>query len=328
MRKKIAISFVSAALILAMLAAWVGGFGKPAQSQGLIVISSVADGSFPLLDNYVLDIQQRKLVKADPSDTSQENMYSYSRVSDTTAFLGASSNDIQSQISANKHGDPMQVYVAKRDKDAYLFPTVDQATRLTNDISVQKMNPVISPGGGTIAYTSRRADAASTLSSTSTAGYSIVLINTEGTGSTTVPGIWPAWYSDDLFYYVASDGIRLYDIASGTSTLVIPIDGQANFKIAVSHDGGILAFSNPDSNSLFIYRISDSGLNLNPVVTESVPAYWMLFSPDDAQLAVQTADSAGPSMRFYDLRTFKQTGNPISLAPLDNDRLFANAWLQ
>jgi hypothetical protein len=321
-------------LLLGILIAIVIGVAalSPAQEKtsgpsGAIVLSSVSDPSLPFLDSYVLDVHSKQLTLNEPSNVSQENMYSYSPDDSKIAFLGTTQSQVQGMISNKQRGDPMQVYRATVVGSGSPFPTTEQATALTNTIADQKMAPVISNDGQSVLYTTLSANVSAT-TTRDTTGYSVRLIGSSRGRAVSVGGMWPQWYSSSLFYFVAPDGVRAYDISSATSTLLIPIEGQSNFKIAVSHDRHLFAFSNPDSHTVFVYAISSGGLQLKPVASIDVAGYWMVFSPDDAYMAVQTANSDTAFMAIFDTTNFAAVGDPIPLPSLDNSRLFVTAWLQ
>jgi WD40 repeat protein len=294
--------------------------------SGSILISSVTEPNAPFLDSYVLDVPTRQLVMVEPGTASQENMYEFSPNGTAITFLGATQALVQNMLSQHEQGDPMQVYRTTIQATGTL-PSVSQAEALTNDVAYQKEVPVISDDGGSVLYMEIPVDQIAT-SSPSIAGYTIHLLS-DASSTLSVPGMYPQWYGQNDFYYLGGDGVRLYDIANATSTLVIPIAAQSNFKIATSHDGSMLAFTDPDSNTVFIYSISDNGYQLTPVKGLDVNGYWTAFSPDDAYLAVQTADNNGvPELLIFDTKNFAQIGGPISLSPLLNTRLFVTDWVR
>jgi Tol biopolymer transport system component len=293
--------------------------------SGSILISSVTSTNLPFLDSYALNVSTSQLAMVEMSSTSQENMYEFSSDGAAITFLGTTQTLVQSMISQHKQGDPMQVYVAAAATGT--LPTVSQAEALTNDVADQKEVPVISDDGRSVLYMEIPADLIAT-SSPSIAGYAIHLLS-DASSTLSVPGMYPQWYGLRHFYYLWSDGVRLYDIRSATSTLLIPIAAQSNFKIAVSHGGSMLAFSDPDSSTVFVYSISANGYQLTLLKSLNVNGYWMVFSPDDAYLAVQTADATGaPELLIFDTKDFAQVGGPISLSPLLNTRLFVTGWVR
>ena len=120
--------------------------------------------------------------------------------------------------------------------------------------------PAISDDGAKVAYVV----ASSSLSATSSR---IHVIGSEGVAYSLFPGIDPQWFSDSAFYYIAPDGIRLYDTVTQASSLAVPIVGQGNFKLALSPNRTLLTFSNPDARHVYFYRISQNGLLLTPIGT-------------------------------------------------------------
>lgn len=303
-----------------------GASGGP---SGSIVISSVTDPGLPFLDNYVFDVGSRHLAKITLSDSSQENMYSFSPDARFVTFMGTTQDEVRSMIASHQHGDPMQVYYARVDNDSGPFPVTAKAQRLTQDITQQKISPVISDDGRTVLYTSRIATTSRPASDHSLNGYTIRSISDDLTSSAlTINGARPQWYSNSVFFYLADDGLRAYDIVSATSTMLISTRSQLNNKIAISPDRRLLAFADPDSRTVFMYTISAHGYALTNISSINLAGYWVIFSPDGAYMAVQTADNGSPQLVIYDTVDFTQIGDPIQLTSLNNDRLFITAWLR
>lgn len=329
MRTKAVIWVLVALLLAAGLVALVSdrlwGTTASAAPSGFIVLSSVTSESLPFLDAYVLNVQNGNLIMQEHSSVSQENMYSLSPNRAFIAFMGTTRPLVDKMIAAGTRGDPMQVYAAGFDQKTGALPSVSQARQLTYSVAEHKELPVVS-NDGMILYVGSPINQTAT-SSHSTADYTIRLL-TGTSSSRSIPGMYPQWYGSNLFYYIASDGVRLYDIAQATSTLVIAKKGQSNFKLAVSHDGTMLAFLNPDAHTVFIYSLSANGLQLTPIKQISVGGYWAVFSPDDAYIAVQDVGAGGtPEILIYDTKDFAQIGAPIDLSQLLNDRLFVTGWL-
>lgn len=303
-----------------------GSAGASETPGGSIVISSVTANNLPFLDTYVLNVGTGNLIMDEPDTSSQENMYSFSSNGTSVAFLGAPQTLVQKMVTQEAKGDPMQVYLGTFDPTAGTLPSVSQARGLTNDTADQKEVPVVSADGNSVLYMEIPASEAAS-SSPSIAGYTIHLVSDATSSTLSVAGMYPQWFGQNTFYYLGSDGVRLYNITSATSTLVIPIQAQSDFKLAVSQDDSMLAFSDPDSSTIFMYSISDNGFQLTPLKSISATGYWVVFSPDNAYIAVQSADNSGtPEMLIFDTKTFSQVGQPISLSPLLNDRLFVTAW--
>jgi hypothetical protein len=191
---------------------------------------------------------------------------------------------------------------------------------------MQKKSPTISDDGHSVLFMEIPANQAAS-SSLHVAEHIIRLISRNKITDLRVPGMFPQWIGDNRFYYLASDGIHLYDIARTTSTLIVPIETRPNFKLAISHDHSILAFSNPDSRRIFLYSIKGNGLQLAPLDTMTMSGFWMVFSPDDKFMAVQTTDANdAPLITIVETSHFQQVGSSIPLPALLNERLFVTSW--
>jgi hypothetical protein len=220
----------------------------------------------------------------------------------------------------------MEVYRTTFNQTSPTPPTASQAEALTTGTTVQKSVPVISSDGRSVLYVETPVRTAATTNK-GIAGHTIRLIS-DSSITLSVPGMYPQWYDTNHFYYLAKDGVRFYTISKATSTLVIPITAQSNFKLALSHDAHKLVFSDPDSQSVFIYGISGEGDRLILSNTIKVKGYWMVFSPGDLFMAVQTDSDGAPQIALYDTQSFSQIGQPIPLSPLLNNRLFVTSWVR
>lgn len=299
-----------------------------ARPDGTIIISSVTDPKFPFLDAYALDVKTGTFAQAEPDAVSQENMYAFSADYVAVAFLGATEQEVNGVVNQHKPADPMQVYVALRNVSPGSLPSVSQARKLTNDTTVKKSFPVISDDERSVLYMQAPlGDTAS--SSRGVDSYTIRMFSDNKQTPLSVSGMYPQWLGSNQFYYLASDGVRLYDVAYASSTLVLPVATQPNFKLSVSHKRDMLAFSNPDSQTIFLYSILAHGLQLEPIKTINMKGFWMAYSPDDSFLGVQTVDeNSAPRIIIFDTKDFAQVGQPIQLSPLMNDRLFVTAWIR
>jgi len=301
--------------------------GTPQTSQspqGVIFVSSTDNPSASLLDTYAVAVDGSRRVVLGGTADSVGNFYTFSQDGKTAAFIGATRNRLQ-QFSSGvlPEGGVMQVYRGQLSPQG--LPTPDNAEQLTASNGSSKEMPAISGDGSLIAYVVASSSAHSVDDST------IHLISAQGDQAIS-PGIMPQWLFNATFYYIAPDGIRLYDVGASTSTLVLSVPGQANFKISVSPDRGTLAFSNPDADSVFFFAIGSNGRTLTPVKTLSIRGFWTVFSPDSKYVAVQVAQGqgdagGGPALDIFDADSFSQVSS-VSLGSLLNDRLFVTAWVE
>lgn len=295
--------------------------------HGIILVTSTASSSAPFLDTYAIDLKDHSLTAVGSDDTSDGMMYSLSADDSKVAFVGVTA---QSIADANKRSDPgsaFQIYESAMTGSAVPVPTAGSAVTAN---SVGKMTPAISDDGSSVLYVSPTTQ---TASSTSVSSYDIHLVTTSGTTSRDVVvthGIQPRWFSNTAFYYVAPDGVRLWNLSAKASALALPAETGANVKLAVSPDKRYLAVSIPDARKVFVFTTSQNGDYLTSIGQGiDMFGYWIVFSPDSSTMAIQTAQDTTndhPSLVFYDPATLAQISGSVGLDPLLNDQLFVTGW--
>lgn len=294
--------------------------------SGTIFVSSTIDPSSPLLDTYAVKLDGSGVTQVGEDAASVGDFYAFSRDGSKTVFVGTNALRVQ-QGSAHQipAGDVMQVYEAS--VNVGHVPVVGEAQQIGDDRGDHKVMPAISDDGALVAYVTSASTSRSVASST----VHVVKVAASSTLVVSLPGTMPQWLNSVAFYYVSPDGVRLYNTSDHSSTLVLPIAGQSNFKLAVSHDRSMMVFLNPDAQSVYFYQILKNGLVIQPLKTLPVLSFWAVFSPDDQEIAIQTVSSApanapaNPSLSVYSITSFSQ----VSSIPLDgllNDRLFVTAW--
>lgn len=151
-------------------------------------------------------------------------------------------------------------------------------------------------------------------------------------------GLYPHWISNDEFIYTSKDGEHRYSVASKTDTLAFKLareDGrsiniQANMMSAISEDGKIFAFSNPEESGVYIYSVD--GVKVEPPhFIKGAWGFWPLISPDGKTLAIQSVNSATgkdkePYIAFFDIATGAPLPEGVSLVGYNPDALFMTDW--
>lgn len=330
--RKIVVRALIALLLVAglyMLLFWSNGKDQPTPS-GTIFVTSSNIASSPFLETYAIHLDEKQIKHVGADETSVGTMYSFSGDGTVAAFIGITQDRIERALADKTlSGKIMQVYRAQVDTSGSA-PLASATEALTDGLDLGKTTPAISNDGRFVLYVT-----SSSTADTTGLGSVIHVVTTSSTStSDTVieTGIHPRWFSDDSFYYIGADGVRLYNILSHSSTLVLPVRGQSNLKLAVSPDRQTLAFSDPDARKVFVYSISPNGSLLTPRKTIDILGFWVVFSPDNHFMAVQTAEEKAlnilerPSLVLFRTSTFTKIGQDISLSPMLNDRLFVTAW--
>ena len=325
---KIIIGVIVVCLLLAGAAMLFVTPAPPKESlTGTILVSSTVDAASPFLETYAVRMDGTGVSQVGEDTASVGNFYSFTRDGSKTVFVGTNALQVQQEV---KHeiaaGDIMQVYEAPA--QAGHIAVVGEAQQISTDHGDHKQMPAISDDGALVAYVT------STSSSRFVASSTIHVIRVaSSTELVSMRGSAPQWLNTVAFYYVAPDGVRLYNTSNRSSTLVIPVTGQSNFKLAVSPDRLMFAFSNPDSRSVYFYQVLNNGLILQPLKTLDTLGFWTVFSPDSRYVAIQTASSSpngtlsNPSLAIYATTSFEQVDS-VSLGELLNDRLFVTAWIR
>lgn len=296
--------------------------------RGEIYLSvATPDTIFP--EPRVLEVQNASLTREGNSDTSIGILHSFSKDGSFVTFVGTKKSLVlNAEKGVGSLGEAIQIYTAPSPSDAPL-PTPDQAKLMSNDDSLGKLTPAISPDGSTVLYVTKR-------NATSSLDSFVVHVTTSPIATTTTlfVGNMPKWYDNSTFVYVAGDGVRSYDFKNRVSQLLLPIVTAANTKIGLSPDNHWLAISNPDARKVYLYSLSGklSAVALHFTHEFSMLGFWTVFSPDSQYIAIQSADQVpngggmNPRIEFFDTTTFAQARSPIPLSPFLNERLFVTDW--
>ena len=298
----------------------VASSGSTEPLKGYFFISGAFDMTTSLLNTYAIGANDARVIGIGGTPDSVGNMYSFTGDGKTAVFIGTTKQFLQQfQTGARPAGGVRQVYYEQLSEGG--FPTPNTATQLTDNTVPNKQMPAISDDGSRVVYVS-----AST--SVPQVGASTIHLVTAAGDKALFAGTDPQWFSANGFYYVAPDGIRLFDVAASSSALVLPIDGQSNFRIAVSPDRTRLAFSDPDGNVVSFFAIGSGGMTLRPLETLPMRGFWVVFSPDSRYAAVQTLNmqDGQPLLDIFAVGDFTQV-RTIHLGSFLNDRLFVTAWL-
>ncbi len=321
------LAIVAVLIIALVLVSMVAG-GRPAPGasgpSGAIFVTSTDDPQATFLETFAVNVADGSQTRVGEDGGSVGTFYSFSPDGRTVAFLGMTKDRLDAAAAQEAPvGSVMQLYRASLTQ-AHMLPQPARATQLTNDDSLSKTSAMISDDGTRVLYVAADSSAPPATSST-------IHLVSNGNDTPLTAGIHPRWFSDTSFYYIAQDGVRLFDTTSSKSDLVLPVDGRSNAKIGLSNDRALFAFSNPDADQVYFYRISNEGKLLKPVSTLKMRGFWVVFSPDNKYAAIQTADGddlttlTHPSLTIVDTATF-QTVDVVPLDPLLNDRLFVTAW--
>ena len=130
--------------------------------------------------------------------------------------------------------------------------------------------------------------------------------NTSTTSELLVNGAYPRWVSGNMFIYVTSDGLHVYNTENNNDELILGLEsgkGLINVHIAVSPNKKLLAVSYPDANVLQIFNI-DNWSEPKPVSVSEVKArvFWPTFSPDSKFLAVHRVTDVVSNIEIYRIR--------------------------
>jgi hypothetical protein len=158
-----------------------------------------------------------------------------------------------------------------------------------NDISY-KRQPVFSPDGKAIAYIAR--DASS--SSPAPDSWQIYRV-TGGQERFVTVGSNPVFAPDSsALLYLRNDGLYRMDLASGAADRVWSVSGGTGdagmgMRLALSHDGKTLVWSDPANQTVAFFTISSwspFALTLAHSITPLTGSY-AAFSPDDRYVAIK-----------------------------------------
>ncbi len=304
--------------------------------HGNIIISATQDPRDDMLETGFLNLDTESVQAIRENETSHGAIYSFSSNKKHVTFLGLTLSSLQmGSIAKIQPGQAVQVYSADATGAAAL-PSPDSARLLTNSSDLIKQTPEISDDGSAVLYVSTNSQNIPGTGDPGISGYSLHLVKisaTTTTDSVLTIGIQPRWITNTIFCYIATDGIRLWDTVHSQSLLVLPVTGQSDFKLSVSPNHKILAFSFPDANKVLIYDLASDGTFSGHPGSIPIMGFWVVFSPDSKFMAIQTAQPGSghvlshPSIEFYDAATLQKVDTEISLDPFLNDRLFVTAWL-
>jgi hypothetical protein len=153
---------------------------------------------------------------------------------------------------------------------------------------------------------------------------------------------YPNWAPDgEQLLYIKSDGLYLYDVASGTdkSVFTFPSDSEFSFNsqnmLTVSPDGGQIIIITPLLSGYLRYSISNwDDFALYPQEAVRVPNTnfsWPVFSPDSSAYVVQTIDvNSEGDLENARLEFRSATDNSIlfnqDISDFDFNQAFIDDW--
>lgn len=297
---------------------------------GTIFITSSGDPSQSFLQTYALSLADGSTAVVGSDNTSVGTMYAFSDDGSKVAFVGVASDRVnQAQAKKASIGQIMQIYRAQTSQQDMGVPLVGSSEQVTTSDDTGKMMPAISDDGQVLYVTT-----SDTGSDPSFSSYQLHLVSSTSPSQDIPRGIGsqPHWLTNDTYYFIGTDGIRIGSVSTASSTLILPVAAATNFKLSISQDHHMLAFSNPDARKVYFFAISHGGLILSLIKELDVIGYWIVFSPDGRLVAIQTTQddssvgvSAHPSLSFFDTSSFNHLAD-VPLDPLLNDRLFVTDW--
>jgi hypothetical protein len=227
---------------------------------------------------------------------------------------------------------------------------IRDSEQITHDSYEGKMSPSINNRGDVVYQASSASANKNNLPIYDAESASVYLVH----GGSTLKiddGIKPKWLSTAAFIYIRNDGVYVYNVESKEKVLVIPNNTtlagkmspfQNNAALAVSKDGSLFVFSDPNSRSIELYRV-DSWFLPKPVLVgyvEDVLGFWPLISPDRSLISVQTANEADtvhnpqPRLLFFVVpdaahegSSMKRHSYSLDLDQYVQDQMFIDDWI-
>ncbi len=151
-------------------------------------------------------------------------------------------------------------------------------------------------------------------------------------------GMFPHFSPDgSKILYLGNAGLYLYDSANKATSLVWQAKGgaaRANMQFSVSDKGDRLAWTNPNTGIVSLFRINVWD-PFSMVFEKEIPVYafWPVFSPDGAHLALEVVDVADEGrapnnqrLMIYDLTTLE--GKVVQdLKGFVQSAMYINEWV-
>lgn len=302
------------------------GKNSPSAASGLnkVFFSSTSEENI-LPVQYYADLNTGGIDKANITSDDGEYFYNISKLNDKAAFVGVSKSVIQDMFERGEEiGKAFQLYVGNV-TDTQL-PVVADSQKITNTNIVSKISPKFSPSSNRVLYTV--ADD-SILDKETIDPYSIRIVDLS-TGKDEQlldKATSPDWIDSDTFVYLSNKGLELYDLRDNSSVELLSFEGQINVKFDISESAKYIAVSVPDTSKVFVYEFE--GKTLKSFSEIQTRAYWVVFSPQENEILVQTVldekSNSGPKLGFYDL-SGNVSRKDIMLSGFRNDGLFINQW--
>lgn len=206
--------------------------------------------------------------------------------------------------------------------------------QITNSDTYYKVHPEWASNGTEIAFMAHKTEEEDGLMLERPDTWTIYITDLEGNEEEIVSGMYPQWSPDgSKLVYVDTDGIKVYDRATKTSTTAITaIEPMTRHnKIDVSKDGTKLVVSYPNVGEIEVLNITSwepfAYTNANLIQKYGLG---VVFSPDAHYLAVHEVDPAEPQdtskLMVYELGT----GRSLMLQDLsmyDRTRTYVTDWV-
>jgi hypothetical protein len=237
-------------------------------------------------DIYAYDTTERALGKG--SDAFEDGNFAR-----YTSSLSKDSGNIAYFAAEIDEAAVTNAYPFKTVLNLISFPVADPDNWkvMTTGQEFLKLNPRWSPSGDAIAYNAFTGDFSKD-PLTDINAWSVFISNQGGIVADVGVGSYPHWSSDGTqLLYEKTDGLYMYDVASGSSVQVMEFERAMSraAQFSISPDGDMLVVSH-EAENLTVYNIASwSPLTLEEVRTiekEGSRFFEPTFSPDGRQIAV------------------------------------------
>lgn len=193
-------------------------------------------------------------------------------------------------------------FIGTQDQDKFQLYTVDmknnfERKQLTKSDTFFKRNPKWTSDGEMVAFMARTEDD-ERKDSWNPDDWNVYVVDMNGNERNIGVGVYPQWSPDKRsILAMRTDGLYLYDVATGNSRKVQSVDGNLSLSdnINVSSDGSLLAWSVSGKDKISLMKISswDSFKAEEYRTMDNVTGFYPVFSPDMKNLAMILVSKKG-----------------------------------